>query len=803
MATERRGAGRRVSWVGWVVRGLLGLVLAVAAVIGGAFLWVRSTALPRVAGAAVVQGLSGPVTVTRDQWGVPHIRAQGSDEDAVFALGFVHWQDRAWQMDFQRRVAQGRLAEVLGEPALAQDRFLRTWGFQRAAESALPALSDRSRSLIRAYTAGVNAAMQEGKTALEFRILGYTPDAWSDVDSVSWSKLMAFDLGGNYDEELLGRRVVDRLGEAGLNEVFPPYPEGAPTNLSADELPRPAAPPARPAGTGDTALLPERTVETLRAHLAAARSLGMERVPGKGSNDWVIAGSRTESGKPILADDPHLALTSPMLWYLADLQGPTLKAIGASIPGLPAIVIGRNERVAWGVTNVNPDVQDLYVEPEGTRLTQRTEVIRVKGKPDVQLVVRESAHGPVISDVAGEDAKAAGPTVALKWTALAPGDTTMDAFLGLNYASDWADFTRALSAYVAPSQNFVYADVDGNTGYYAPGRMPVRRGWDGSLPVPGDGSREWQGFIPFEDLPHTFNPADGLVVTANNRVVPGSYPYEIGNIRNWAEPYRARRITDLLTARPTGLTLDDVKRVQLDTVSLVWQDLKPRMLAATPDGESSRRALELLRGWDGNQTVDSVPALIFEAWLMQLQKLAQDELGNEHAVNSLAVLNALDGGSRLCQDAARQIRDCPQLLTATLRQAVTDLQARLGDDPAGWTYGKLHRVASDHRAFGKVKYLRDVFNHSAPTPGGTNTVNVARPEAGTFRQTHGPSYRQIVDLSDPNRSLYIGSLGQGGSPIGPHASDQQTLWARGEYLPMSTDPKDWGPTRVMTLNSLK
>lgn len=774
-------------------RGLLWVVLLVLTAALGGVVWLKVTSNPRVSGTVTLPGLSGPVTVTRDAWGVPHIRARASDEDAMFALGFVHWQDRAWQMDFQRRVSQGRLSEVLGEAALPQDRFLRTWGFYRAAQSALPALSARSRRMAHAYTAGVNAGMAQRKVTPEFRILGYTPEPWTDVDSIAWSKLMAYDLGGNWDEELLGTRVVRRLGGGGLNEVMPPYPQDGPTILSRDELgPDPEAEETE----GHAPILPGATLQALQAHLNAARALGMQRVPGKGSNNWVIGGQRTASGKPILANDPHLALTSPMLWYLADVRGPGLRTIGASIPGLPGIVIGRNDRVAWGVTNMNPDVQDLYLEPEDARLTERTEVIHVKGGQDVRLTVRESTHGPIVSDVgAGE----AGPRVALRWTALQPGDTTFDAFLGLNYARNWEDFTAALSRYVAPSQNFVYADVDGNTGYYAPGRIPLRRGWDGSLPVPGDGTREWAGFIPFAELPHTYNPADGLVITANNRVVPKGYPHALASIRNWAEPYRARRITDLLNARPRGLTLEDVKRVQLDTVSLVWRDLKPLLLATRPDGDLSRQALDLLHGWDGNQTTASVPSTIFEAWLAELQAMAQDELQDGTRLNSLAVRHQLRQDGELCRDEATGQEDCAGELRSSLNRAVEGLAARLGTDPAGWTYGRVHSVASDHRAFGKVDALAWLFNHSAPTPGGTNTVNVARPDPVTLRQTHGPSYRQIVDLSNPNRSVYVGSLGQGGSPLGEHVTDQQALWAAGEYLPMSTDERDWGQTRMLTL----
>ncbi|AWN24185.1 penicillin acylase family protein [Deinococcus irradiatisoli] len=775
--------------------GVFVLALLLLAAAGAIYLNVVTN--PRLSGELNLPGLQGPVTITRDRWGVPHIVAERSDADAVYALGFVHAQDRLWQMEFQRRISQGRLSEVLGAAALPQDKFLRTWGFYRAAQSVLPALSLRSRALVSAYTRGVNAGMAQQRLPLEFRILGYTPEPWTDVDSVAWSKLMAYDLGGNWDQELLGAQVAQKLGPGALNQIMPPYPAGAPTILSADELPQGAA---RPSSAPTTATLPAGAIAALRAQLAAARSLGFVNAPGKGSNDWVIGGERTVSGKPILADDPHLGLSAPMLWYLADIKGPTLHAIGASLPGLPAIVIGRNDRVAWGVTNVNPDVQDLYIEPASAPLNTRTEIIKVKNQPDVRLTVQESVHGSIISGV-NSDLGQLSPRVALRWTALLPGDTTMDAFMGLNYARNWQDFTQALSSYVAPSQNFVYGDIDGNTGYYAPGRVPIRRspdGWDGSLPAPGDGQHEWTGYIPFNGLPHTFNPADHLIVTANNKVVPDSYPSFLGNIRNWAEPYRAERITELLSAK-AKLTVDDVKATQLDTVSLVWRDLKPYLLATRPEGELSRQALELLRPWNGDERADQVAPMIFEAWLMQLQTLAQDELGNGDQLESLAVLNALKSHSQLC--AVNGEGDCAAWLSRTLKAAVSDLQTRLGDDPAGWTYGKLHRVADNHQAFGNVKAIGWLFNRSAPTSGGTNTVNVARPTPGSYTQTHAPSYRQIVDFSDLNKSLFVGTLGQGGNPIGPHYADQLRLWQQGEYLPMSSDPNDWGRTRVLNLRS--
>ena len=779
---------RIVRALGWLVLALLLLALA-------AVLYLRSASSPALSGTLTLPGLKGSVSVMRDRWGIPHIRAQASDEDAVYALGFVHAQDRLWQMEFQRRIAQGRLSEVLGKAAFLQDKFLRTWGFYRAARASLPALSARTRTLISAYTAGMNAAIRLKKYPLEFTVLGFQPEPWTDVDSVAWAKLLAYDLGGNWQDEVTGQRAVQQLGAAGLDMVLPPYPSGAPTILQAEELKQPGAgqtPPLAPV----TADLPAGVLTQLHAQLQAAASLGFVNAPGKGSNDWVIGGQRTASGKPILADDPHLSLSAPMLWYLADVQGPTLHAIGASIPGLPGIVIGRNERIAWGVTNVNPDVQDLYVEGPDARLTSRTEVIKIKGEADKTITVRESGHGPVVAD-SSDWGDGQSRAVSLEWTALKDGDTTFDAFLGLNYAQNWTEFVQALSKYVAPSQNFVYADTRGNIGYYAPGRVPVRSpGWDGSLPVPDDSAHTWTGYIPFAELPHAYNPPDGLVVTANNKPVPASYPHFLANERMWAEPYRAERILQRLDVQKP-LTLDDVARTQLDTVSLVWQALKPFLLATQPADELSRKALELLRGWDGKETLSSVQASIFEAWHMKLQAMVQDQIPYTGFLDSLAVLNQLKADGPLCREGGTG--NCAALLRQTLQKATAELSKKLGADPNAWQWGRIHHSLSAHGAFGGVGAISWLWNRGVPTPGGTDTVNVARPNPVTFNQTHAPSYRQIIDLSDMDNSRFIGTLGQGGNPLGAHYDDMQALWRDGQYLPMSTRAADWGDTRTLTL----
>ncbi|GHF94131.1 penicillin acylase [Deinococcus piscis] len=771
-----------------VLRAALGLLLAALLALLAGLIYVRTQTLPQLSGTLHVAGLGSDTTITRDQYGIPHIQAS-RDEDAVYALGLVHAQDRAWQLDFQRRIAQGRLAEVLGTAALEQDRFLRTWGFQRAAETALDALSPQSRRLISAYTAGVNAGFALGKTAPEFLILGYEPDPWTDVDSVAWSKLMSFDLGGNWKQELSNAALCAEGGPQALKAVAPPYPAQGPTILSEDELPvTPSAPTNSDSGAACPAGLPAAHVEQLQQHLAAARQLGMEFEASRGSNNWVVSGAHTASGKPLLADDPHLKLQSPMLWYLAEVQGEELHAIGATIPGLPAVVIGRNERVAWGVTNHDPDVQDLFILPPDAPVQTREERIRVKGSADVRLNLEQSEYGPVISSVISGPQ---GSKLALSWPTLMSGDTTMDAFLGANYAQNWDEFRTAMQSYVAPSQSFVYADVDGNIGYIAPGRVPVRRGWDGSLPVPADGQHRWDGWIPFGELPQTFNPADGLVVTANNRSVPQAYPWLLTNDRTWADPYRAARITEQLTGK-SGLTLDDMAALQGDVLSGPWREMKEALLALPSAGLSAEAALDRLRQWDGQLSTDSSSATVFEWWLAELKAQGQQHLGAEPSTRAVAA--ALTAGEGpLCGGASKQ--DCTPLLASTLETAVQKA-ARL-------PYGETHQALSTHGAFGEIRALAPLFNALIPAPGGSDTVNVARPnrEDGTLAFTHAASYRQLIDLSDPDASLFTGSLGQSGNPLSPYARDQLRGWAAGQYLPMSSDPADWGRTRVLHLRA--
>jgi len=566
---------------------------AIVAIGGVLYLW-RS--LPVVNGTEVVAGPSARIDIIRDADAIPHIFA-ATKADAFFGLGYVHAQDRLWQMEFQRRIGHGRLSEVLGPAAVPQDRFLRTVGFGRAARTAWASTPEWAKAQVNAYVAGINAfiATHHGSALPpEFTLLRFEPEPFTGEDVMVWVKMMAWDLCANYSFELLRADLVSRVGADRMAQLMPPYPAdglsiltGFSAGLVAGQPPRssvrqtpvtaggPASGGAAPSGATREQPLVTLSSSSKSAALIAALSrgdstvsdflLGSATTEALGSNNWVVDGTMTVSGKPLLANDPHLGTKVPSIWYLAHLSAPDFEVIGATLPGTPAVALGRNLFIAWGATNVAADVEDLYrehLDASGTHaefrgvpepVTVIPETIVVKGAPPVHVDVRVTRHGPLISDAINannaELIRAPKPTplepLAFRWTALDPGDTTLASYLKLNEARNWSQFTEALRDYVAPSQNFVYADVDGHIGYYAPGHIPVRASGDGSLPAEGwTGEAEWTGWIPFDELPHIADPPDHFIVTANHRPAPPAYGHFLG--LEWPEPYRAQRITDLL-----------------------------------------------------------------------------------------------------------------------------------------------------------------------------------------------------------------------------------------------------------------
>jgi penicillin G amidase len=775
--------------LGWGVL-LSGILCALAAAAGYGYL---RQSLPQASGLLRLQGLAGEVEVLRDAHGVPHIYA-GSIEDANFALGFVHAQDRLWQMEMSRRIGAGRLAEALGAPALETDRFIRTLGVRRAAEAGMRNYDAETRRVLDAYAAGVNAFLDTRPVLPpEFWLTGLSPEPWAAADSVTWTKMMAWDLGGNWRRELLRMRLAKTLPTARIQEFLAPYPGDAPVPLpDLKELYRNLEKPAR----------------------ELAERWGSDPDFPVGSNNWVVGGERSASGKPLLANDPHLGLSAPPVWYFAHLHAPGIDVIGASLPGVPGIILGRNERIAWAFTNTGPDVQDLYLEkidasghyltPEGARpFTVLTETIKVKGAADERLTVRVSRHGPVISDVLPQALEAVprGHALAFAWTALAEDDLTAQFGLKVMRATDWTSFLEAARDFHAPQQNMLYADVAGNIGFIAAGRVPVRKPANdlkGLAPAPGwDARYDWAGFIPFTELPRSYNPASSEILTANHKIVPPGYAHYLTS--EWEPPYRARRIAALLDAERTH-SVASFARMQGDVVSLAARDLLPKFLAAKPKTEEARRALQALSAWDGTMAADRAEPLILVAWWRALARaLYADELGDAFARNwsprATFVANVLDdrdGQSRWCDDVrTKRVESCDEILSASLEEALADLRRRYGTDPARWKWGEAHPAHHAHRPFSRIPWLAAIFDISVPSAGDAYTINVGRSDfdnpAEPFASRHAPSLRAIYDLADPQASLFIHSGGQSGNPLSSHYRSFTAAWARGEYIPMITE----------------
>ncbi|HEU5013071.1 MAG TPA: penicillin acylase family protein [Roseiflexaceae bacterium] len=795
----------------WILLILLILVLLVG---GGGYLWLRG-ALPQTAGTITVNGISGPVEVLRDTDDVPHIRAN-SEADALFGLGYVHAQDRLWQMEFQRRIGNGRLSEILGDATLQTDKFLRTLGVARAARSAWASTDPATQALVNAYVAGINAfiSTHHGRELpVEFTILGFAPEPWQPEDVLVWAKMMAWDLGGNWSSELLREQLIAKLGADKTAQLMPPYPadgpiilpqsatasttkdEGRRTKAAARSIPSFVVRPSSPANdTYDQLLAINTFIQT---------NLGLS---GKaiGSNNWVIGGGRTTTGKPILANDPHLGAQIPSIWYLAHVTGGKLDVIGATIPGLPAVLIGHNKRIAWGVTNTGPDVQDLYIEHVNDRnqaefkgawepMHVAQEAIKVKGQPDTTIQVRRTRHGPLISDVL-KDAK---EPLAFRWTALDDNDTTIAAYLKINAALEWFDFSQALELYKAPMQNFVFADFKNNIGYYAPGALPIRAKGDGTLPVPGwTGEYEWTSYVPFKELPHAYNPEEGFIVSANNKAVSDSYPHFISS--DWAAPYRAERIVELIKSKPK-LSIDDVAAMQADVQSAQAREILPYLLHAKANGEREQAAITMLRGWDGTISADSAAATVFEAWYQQIPPhVFADELGDElwnsyrgdKDFIATALRNTLQGTGAWCDNAHTPVvEDCATTLGAALTAGLAQMsQAQGSGDITAWRWDHVHRAIFPHEPFDKVAALKPIFSRSIPNGGDGFTVNVAPVEQDDlYNQSHVPSYRQIIDLKDWGNSRFMHTVGQSGHILSGYYSNLLERWQRVEYMPMRFD----------------
>lgn len=817
--------------IGYILLGLLGLILV--AVLGvSAYVYLAiDDSFPQTEGEITVPGLDATVDVYRDRAGIPHIYAS-TEHDLFFAEGYIHAQDRFWQMDFNRHVGSGRLSEMLGSATVDTDVFLRSVGWERVARAELDLLDAQSLAMLQSYADGVNAYLAEHQgtqLSLEYLFLGllnssYEPTPWEPMNTLTWAKAMAWDLRDNMDNEIERSILLATLPAERVEELFPAYRDSDPIILpeyefaSAESAALPSAAPVMPAGVASL-------FERLGSQVAAAdQLLGGDPEAELGSNSWVVSGELSASGAPLLANDPHLSAGMPSIWYQVGLhclpKGPdcSYEAVGVSFVGAPGIVIGHNDRIAWGLTNAGADVMDLYIikvnpdDPNQYELNGEwvdmqivEEDLVVAGDENINLPVRITQFGPIISDAYGDLADFDTTSglelpedyaIALRWTALDPG-LTFQSILKINRAQNFEEFREAARDFVAPSQNLLYADVDGNIGYQLPGLIPMRNQTDGHYPVPGwTDEYAWQGFIPFEELPYGFNPSSGYIVAANNAVVGADYPYQIVDF--WDYGYRARRIEDLLLAAAQPIDIDYYQGMQADSVNLGALEVIPSLASIEfEDAEVAGLRDELLL-WGGDQSVNSPDAALFNTFWMQLLKATfNDELPEAYwpGGNSLwyVVMGNLltDPSSEWWDDAATgavETRD--QILHSAFTAAVAQLKSELGNDPSAWAWGDLHTITFVHQTMDNFPIIGGLFNRGPfPVSGGGAIVNATNWDAatGTFDVTSLPSKRSIMDLSNWENSLQINTTGQSGHAYHPHFIDLAPIWAAVQYEPLHWD----------------
>ncbi len=789
-------SGRR--WVGrllWSAGSLLVLVLLAAAV---AVLWLHSatkTALPQLDGELHLTGLSAPVTVRRDAHGVPHIEA-ASQSDLFFAQGYVTAQDRLWQMDGYRRNANGELAEVMGRSLVPHDTAQRVLEFRNSAQRIYRSLTPQERARLDAYARGVNLFINTHQDSLppEFRLLHYRPQPWTGVDSISIGTMMIQTLDSHWDVKLVRELVAAKLHNPRLEADL--YPVGSwrdhpPTGEIVDlSQPRPAPPPASDDDEDDdrtqTRLTPE-DIQTLRDTLGLSPCTGCIA----GSNNWVISGQHTASGKPLLSNDMHLSLTVPNIWYMADLSAPGYHAAGVTLVGMPYVVAGHNEHVAWGFTALYADVQDLYNETLDGKgnyqaadgswkpLAVDHEVIHVRGGKDVSIDVQLTAHGPLMGPMFRHPVK----PVSLKWTLYDSALNDIPLY-AMNTASNWTEFAHALGDWNWPTQNLVYSDDQGHIAYQAIGKIPMRPGGLIGVPIT-DATHEWQGYIPFDGLPHAFDPPSGFLATANSRVTTDKSPYPIS--LEWADPYRAERIYKILQGRNQLRPLD-MLAVQTDIYSEVDQELAHRFAYAidhsAPNDDRLHKAADLMRSWDGRLSTDSVAASIVVETRESLGPLIlTPRLGDvasdyrwsesEFALEEIVMHanpNWLPPG----------YKDWDALLTAAVRRGIDSGHAPA--DLSKWTYGSWHVIDLEHPLAGLLPVISSVAG-TGPLPLSGDTVTVKQ-----VGRAFGPSQRFTMDWSNIDGSTEDIVLGEGGNPLSPYFRDQWNVYYGGTTFSLPFTP---------------
>jgi penicillin G amidase len=799
VSTAPQPAPRRRFWK-LLLRALAVLVLSIVLLVCGGIAWfyrLARNALPQVDGEIPVSGLSARVSVVRDPHGVPHIIAENA-EDLFFAQGYVTAQDRLWQMDLSRRLADGTAAEVMGAAVLERDKEQRTIGMRLVAERSWAALSARDRSYFDAYARGVNAYIEAHRNGLplEFRVLRYSPKPWTGVDSLLCGILMSEGLNhGLYETKLVREKILARLGPQLAADLYP-------NSSWRDHAPGIDAQAAAPKQTGFSQPDGRPRDDDFVSTRGAEFRLPPDDALVPGSNNWVVSGTHTLTGKPLLSNDMHLGLRIPNTWYEAQLEiraqagQPGFDVAGFTLPGLPFVLVGHNQRIAWGFTNLVPDVEDVFIEnvwageyqtPDGWKpLEKRQEVIHVKGQPDVALEVMLTRHGPIITGLAPHEKRA----LALKWNVYDEPVTVP--FFDIDAAQNWQEFRSALSRLTGPGQNIVYADVDGHIGYQAAGHIPIRRSGDGALPVNGaDNSHEWTGYVPFDKLPSVYDPVSGIIATANGRITPEQYPYSIST--QWGSPYRTERIYYLLNSKEKFAAADMLK-FQTDTYSAFDRFCAERFVSAVKRSarasSRAREAAELMQNWNGWVSQElSAPTLVVQARQELLRLLLEPRLkaaGGKAEEEGLAwtdyhwFMSSVALENILTQQPPRWLppsfASYDDLLTAALENVISQKEAP--GSLASWKWGEYSPLTLQHPIFGKIPVLK---RWSGPGIVAQSGDGYTVKQMGS---NFGPSERMTVDLANLDASNFNIVTGQSGQLFSAYYMDQWQAWYQGSSFPM-------------------
>ncbi len=788
-----------------------GTLLVVLAALVFFFWHLLTESFPQTEGTIDVAGLHASVMVDRDEYGVPHIKA--SDEhDLMFATGYVHAQDRLWQMDLMRRAGEGRLSEILGKATLDIDVLFRTIGLRAIADTIERHLHPESRRILEDYAAGVNAfiASHKGKFPIEFSILNYDPEPWKIRQSILVARLIGWELNLAWWTDLTYGEIAQRVSPEKLKAIIPTYPDSVSPLVSSQKLGR-----------------------TISSTMDAARHyrdlFGLGSLEA-GSNAWAVDSSKSINGKPLLANDPHLAMPCPSRWYELHLAGPGWNAAGFTLPGAPLIVIGHNDEIAWGLTNAMLDDADFFIEKtdslhphqylfrhEYFPIASHEEKILVGTSDSMIISVRSTHHGPIINDVTPylhqSSATSIGAPVAMRWTGLDISDELYGFYL-MNRATSPGEFAQGVKEIGVPAQNVVYADAHGNIGYWMSGRVPIRGKQPAMLPLDGStGDGEWKGYVPFEQLPRLWNPREGVIASANQKIIDDQYPYYLSTL--WEPPSRIQRIRRLL-ASTEKLGIEDFEQFQQDVYSEMASEVTQRVLRAFDTVQVTdsdlQLALDYLRNWDFRFTKNHVAPSLFNMFFVKLvQNTFEDEMGPDvfhdfvffGAIPYRVTSQLLDADPAGWFDDVRtsQVETRDDIIRKSLTDAVAELRAALGDEMKRWGWSELHKVTFNH-PFGSRKPLDKVFN-IGPFPvsgGGTTLCKTEYKFTAPFTVSVGPSMRFVIDLSDPHTARTVITSGESGQPMHRHYDDQTALWLNGGYHAVSTD---WNIVKIESRERLE